>query len=1045
MEQAAILKSGIVVKITGLQFPSYSISGFLNSFYKENKQYRQTLKSDFREEDQWHKNAIGGFYEKDAFLKYLNKNEDYSIEKLNKYYFKFKLANNDDEINVKKLKLSPPYHSFCIIETYKWPYQNNIELVDYLTEQLIIPTGTNPNPIHGENFPLYSNTPKEFYHHKISLFVDPLIDSNEKQAKAFLFAKMAIRIHQIKKDIFQLFNTITNTDFEVYLNNQETQWSTQKIFNNPTIEILESYYEGLTNFYQNAYSNQILIQNASEKEKFYWLVKCLTPESLTIVPASDKIKLLEYITKNNLSSFFVEDDEMLVLKICASFDGSNLIEIKKFLDNLISIKPDVGSETTLYECIYKKMSTSTKIVAGVKSLSNYLVNTNYKPSNTKSQFVNSIYALWMVSEYNPFDLDGHYKPNTIGLSSLDNSLVEINSNINTSNFLYQYTNYYASDPVFEDYQNSGRNFHELKAYKETRPEAAPLIIPYFNKNLSDFLKVPYLPLDPFVSNFELDFSGELIKAKQKVTKWRRSQDINTNEPEEYIYQADIFAGDLDVPYGKYKIYQPVTLTNRDFESREYYAFSTGDDLVVNGNKINTLIPMFVLQFIHDDSGRSNAEDIIGFSVNVVSTATGFGSLSKLKHLRWAATGASEVGLFTINGIRIVIGGVEFSSGVLSFLGNFVECNSNDVICNGVKSFLNYLQLVCLAFNVVDGLASTLARNKANELINSADEIGSHDNSLDNLTEALGDTPEANTAATNIIEFAGESSQLSKIKEIVDQEYEILSKTLADKIKQSGGAFSPKRYKSEFTEPNLKNFIKEATELKIYSRKFAEDFIVMSCRPLKSYSYEETMIMLNYYAKVTLVKGFCTGFHNLDDYKLFCNNFKNFTENHFASLEIQIKEYDVQGSVLFLSHPNNPEGFTDIPVIKRGDPPVIKTPDDFDGRMVISPEDGKKVAEYLKRYWREKIPTLKKEDFDPGELEFIQTNINDIYIDKQLAKGMLNKTVLPLEYNSGLKNVVKNNGNDLFFPLNSKGYSEVGGAFIIKGSTYDILPFMKFKY
>ncbi|MEN2399333.1 hypothetical protein GKZ90_0006065 [Flavobacterium sp. MC2016-06] len=89
--------------------------------------------------------------------------------------------------------------------------------------------------------------------------------------------------------------------------------------------------------------------------------------------------------------------------------------------------------------------------------------------------------------------------------------------------------------------------------------------------------------------------------------------------------------------------------------------------------------------------------------------------------------------------------------------------------------------------------------------------------------------------------------------------------------------------------------------------------------------------------------------------------------------------------------------------------------------------------------------IHKKDFAPEHWVFIQDIISDAYIEKQLAKGMLNKTILPLDYVDGLKATVKNNGTHIFFPLNKKRISEVGGAFIIKGSEYDILPIMGFKY
>jgi hypothetical protein len=111
MEQAAILKSGIVVKLTDLINPIYTIYGFLNSFetIKDGvtKKFRETLITDFKEEDQLNKDAIGGFYEEQFFLEYLiDKNKLYQLKE---HYYKFKLATDDDIINVRKLKVVDPY------------------------------------------------------------------------------------------------------------------------------------------------------------------------------------------------------------------------------------------------------------------------------------------------------------------------------------------------------------------------------------------------------------------------------------------------------------------------------------------------------------------------------------------------------------------------------------------------------------------------------------------------------------------------------------------------------------------------------------------------------------------------------------------------------------------------------------------------------------------------------------------------------------------------------------------------------------------------
>ena len=308
MEQAAILKSGDVVKLTGLTNPQYSIYGFLTSFEVNIKRvinnvekevtekYSYTVQDQFRLEDlvgQVNKDVSGGFYEEQFFLGYLaGKNKLYELKN---HKYEFKTASDGDEIIVKKLKVVDPYTDFCKIETYKWKRKLNISVLDVGTGQIIIPTGVVPNPVLGENIQLNSNA-MVFYSHKIGLFVTPLTDSNEKYAKAFLFAKMAIRINLIIRDIFSLFATEINTDFGVYLSNQIHEWTNRPIFVNPTIEILEDYLDNLNKFYKAAYANKLAIKSALKEDKFYWLARALSADALAVVPTIDKVVLLEKIS-----------------------------------------------------------------------------------------------------------------------------------------------------------------------------------------------------------------------------------------------------------------------------------------------------------------------------------------------------------------------------------------------------------------------------------------------------------------------------------------------------------------------------------------------------------------------------------------------------------------------------------------------------------------------------------------------------------------------------------------------------------------------------
>jgi hypothetical protein len=71
----------------------------------------------------------------------------------------------------------------------------------------------------------------------------------------------------------------------------------------------------------------------------------------------------------------------------------------------------------------------------------------------------------------------------------------------------------------------------------------------------------------------------------------------------------------------------------------------------------------------------------------------------------------------------------------------------------------------------------------------------------------------------------------------------------------------------------------------------------------------------------------------------------------------------------------------------------------------------------------------------------------IYVKKGIKKGMVRKDhIKPDDYLNGLKQAVKrNDGTDIFYPLNNFGDSEVGFSIIIKGSPYDVYPVFPLKY
>jgi hypothetical protein len=95
-----------------------------------------------------------------------------------------------------------------------------------------------------------------------------------------------------------------------------------------------------------------------------------------------------------------------------------------------------------------------------------------------------------------------------------------------------------------------------------------------------------------------------------------------------------------------------------------------------------------------------------------------------------------------------------------------------------------------------------------------------------------------------------------------------------------------------------------------------------------------------------------------------------------------------------------------------------------------------------------VKTLDPKDYNDKEWKNIQNTVNQI--DKAFQDGIIHKfRMVPngnVDFLTGLKNAGKrNDGTQIFFPLNEKGETEIGAAIIIKGSKFDVLPTMPYKY
>jgi hypothetical protein len=647
MEEAAILKSGEVVKLTGLINPKFTIYGFLNSFETVingvTKKFKETVKEDFRDDDlfgQIDKDVIGGFYEEDFFLEYLiDKNK---LSKLKDHKYPFKAASTDDQIIVKKLKVSSPYTDFCKIETYKWAYQPNVPIVDYGTWQIKIPDGVVPAPLEGVKVQLTNNA-MQFYNHKIGLFVTPLTDQNDKQAKAFLFAKIAILINSIQKDLFSQF--LTEPDFQIYLSRQDLEWTNNPIFVNPTIEILEDYLGNLRSYYKSFYANQILVKNASTKDKFYWLVTVLSPVALAIVPASDKIELLYNLSKQNVTLTERNGGEKLALKIIESFTFDSVPSSDKndLLDDLVNFhnyitfqgskgSHSVDSKTTLFEILYRDIDDNR--------YSRYTFGF-WNSYNDRMKYVILLYRIWFNSTYNPIYPDPSYTKqlNACGVyeESLYMKLVD-NPDPNNSIKVPKYYNNITAPP-FIVYESATGNRSGTKIQTTT--------------------------------NYNYKMVGKSIEVYEYKIESRKGYDDHYSDP---------------ILYGTYEFLQPITVLGLkpDLDLVETLAdFKDGESL--GDQKIHT-IPAFLLFYMEDYSNLKKIDFGVMTAAQLALNLTGVGALADLQYLgylsrmRFLQTTESVLAsdaVLSWKAISGVVNAVEFTAINAMALNNYIINTTND--------------------------------------------------------------------------------------------------------------------------------------------------------------------------------------------------------------------------------------------------------------------------------------------------------------------------------------------------------------------------------
>jgi hypothetical protein len=848
MATAKILRGGWVIKIDNLSANiKQDLDGFLVEFTIGGDTYIHRNRNDFKTLDitSISNQLDNKYYKKAIFLMYYEgkaslievKESELANDK------RIKIAEKGDKIVVTKLFVQTPY-LFYEVYTSTFIYNGNSVNVLKVNGDINFPPDTLSQSPVKINANINANNFFESRKGLINMF------PNEKDRAALLITKIGLLINMINEDIFPLFN-IGGIDYSAYVDAQNLEWQNGSIFIQPTLVGLQLFLDGLTEYYSIAYKNQNNIALSSGIEKLYWFAMLLTPSSLSSLPPQSKLDLLEFICKYKLSSIKEKiPEENLVINILLSFSPNNISQIDGLLAHLITF-PILNSNQSIYEILYSKLSTSTNIKEGLLGLSNWVFKTDFKPTKTKEQFVQAVYALWQLSKFNPYGEDGSIKQDSIGFKILNADTAKYDNIANAPSTTFTYS-YEVSYKVISQPNSHIPEINDI-SYQEVYKNAAPILFPYESEKFAGV----------FFDNFNFRFDGAKITATQ--TFLLGIEAVNGGIGTIGLLKEK----KQDVLYGTYDIYQPVSLLSTNIETKSALSTVNGNNIVVNGNNINSLIPIFVLKFIDDAGDRSDAETVIGYVVDVVTTYAGIGALAKLKHLRWAATGAETVGLFTLDGLRLVVGGVEFTSGVLGFFANFVECDPNNSFCNGVKTFIIALQLASLTINATDSLATFAMRRSAGRVIEEAGGANEAE-----IVQNIKDRLIALNASANV-DTVGEAANAiyrsGRLYSFPANIFASIERTVKGFISSSRniGKFV---LHSDYTNSVIHNFIERCLNLNVDQRVIT-DLLIFANRKAKYINPEQLLLRLDY-MRALLKRGYTAGFESLTQFNTFGRTFKN---------------------------------------------------------------------------------------------------------------------------------------------------------------------------
>ncbi|SDE67273.1 hypothetical protein SAMN05216464_108164 [Mucilaginibacter pineti] len=644
MAEAAIFFDGKVRQTTNLSNITFNNkTGFVTNFTFNKIKYTHVLKDRFISDGINTTNANNGYYDESVFLKYLAK-DGVSINGLTAAKLSLNLitsAVKNDTVRVQQLNIVAPYTDFCTLNKYTWNFDPNANVLDDRHFTIILQPGYQ---LITEKLPL-SSVPNDFYAKNISLITSADFTENKDQG-AYYLSLIALQIYRINNDVFPLF--YQSTELTNYITTQNLEWRTGTIFNQPSLQDLADYYTNLTNFYNSAYANQLVIAAGSEKTKLFWLANCLSPQGLSVFSVYDKVYIITQAILQSKSFALLNVAMGVILPVAGSnlqqSDAGwiarvspklilNLVESVTFIetqcDSFLAQLNSIGDwglskDETLFEVIYNFLGDNQlgNIIGDNKA--GRIIGGIFGNPDDRKNFIKFSYKIWQTSIYNPY-----YESPTYNLPANGNHVFP--------------ESYYMSNSGIEHYN----------------ADTASVLFVFETTATADLIS--------YTTSFDYSINRDKIIAyKIEVIK---------------IHDEHQSSETFNVLYGTYDLYQPVAVTG----------FKTDLDLVMpNAN----YFPLFFLYYANDYQDVKDADAVLELLFNLALNFTGIGEVTDLGYLMQISKYGELINLPASTELLAwtakegVNNAVQFTAGNALAISIYVNDTATDPRLKNFTSYLN---------------------------------------------------------------------------------------------------------------------------------------------------------------------------------------------------------------------------------------------------------------------------------------------------------------------------------------------------------------------